>query len=348
MRKKNIVTLCLFLVIAVPRLYCAEKVDLPSPIELAQKSVVNIKTDKHYVLRPNRKRNDFLTAFSRDFFEYRTHQARTINFRKEGSGVFIDDAGLIITNAHVVEGSDKIQVVDHLEDTYKAELISVLNKVDLALLKVNYHKKVPVVSFAKASDLTVGQDVYALGAPFGLKNTVTKGVLSNLDRKIVSGQEVLFERMIQTDAAINPGNSGGPLVDSDGNMLGLLTAKYRAGQGLGFALPIDMIENLIPHLKAVQDRTALLKDIWVKYGVFIEEAIDEYKKKWILIYDVDKRSKAYKAGIRKGDRLLRINQFDVRDLEDLLKADKTIKHGERIFLHILRAEKQFFTYLEID
>jgi serine protease Do len=169
-----------------------------------------------------------------------------------GTGVVIDPRGYIITNYHVVEGVSKIQVTTHENKTYVAKLISHDAKTDLAILKIPEEAELPVIKIGTSSDIQPGEDAIAVGNPFGYGNTVTRGIISALHRTVPVGDDQQYEDVIQTDASINPGNSGGPLLNIDGDMIGINVAVRVGAQGIAFAIPIDEALDVAARLMSVE------------------------------------------------------------------------------------------------
>src|SRR6185369_5769617 len=172
--------------------------------------------------------------------------------RGTGSGFIWDDAGHIVTNFHVIQGGDAARVTLADQSTWDAKLVGTAPEKDLAVLKIEAPRdRLRPIPIGTASDLQVGQHVFAIGNPFGLDHTLTTGVISALGREIESAARTPIRDVIQTDAAINPGNSGGPLLDSSGRLIGVNTAIYSpsgSSAGIGFAIPVDVVNRVVPDL----------------------------------------------------------------------------------------------------
>jgi len=172
--------------------------------------------------------------------------------RGMGSGVVLDKKGHIVTNAHVVEGAKEIEVTLFDGSAWKAHLVGSMPERDLAIIRIEAPpEKLRPVEMGDSRSLQVGQTVYAIGNPFGFQYTLTKGVISSLDRSLVTPQGAKLEGLIQTDAAINPGNSGGPLLDGEGQLIGINTAIMSpsgGSSGVGFAIPVAALEKHLPSL----------------------------------------------------------------------------------------------------
>ena len=171
-----------------------------------------------------------------------------------GSGFIWDEAGHVVTNYHVIEGASQAEVRLNDGRTYDAGLVGASPMHDLAVLRINVPiDRPPAVPLGSSGDLRVGQKVFAIGNPFGLDYTLTSGLVSALDRSLSEGSGIAIRHLIQTDAAINPGNSGGPLLDSAGRLIGINTAIYSpsgASVGIGFAVPVDTVNRVVPQLIA--------------------------------------------------------------------------------------------------
>jgi len=172
--------------------------------------------------------------------------------RGTGSGFIWDEAGHVVTNFHVIQGASEATVKLADGSDHKASLVGVSPAHDIAVLKIGAGRRLPAaVPLGTSHDLRVGQSVYAIGNPFGLDWTLTKGIISALDRSLMGDTGLSIEHLIQTDAAINPGNSGGPLLDSAGRLIGINTAIYSpsgASAGIGFAVPVDTVNRVVPHI----------------------------------------------------------------------------------------------------
>ncbi len=252
-----------------------------------------------------------------------------------GTGFIIDKAGYIITNNHVVENADSIKVVLKDERELKGEIVGRDPQTDLALIKVEAAGELPVVPLGSSSDLKVGEWVVAIGNPFGLENTVTAGIVSAKGRVIGSGP------YIQTDASINPGNSGGPLLNLGGEVVGVNTAILAQGQGIGFAIPIDMVKNVVAQLKgngevtrgwlgvSVQD---LKGDLAKYYGV--------EDKGGVLVAEVVAGDPADKAGIKAKDVITQVNGEKVATSRELTGRTATLGVGETARITLVRDGKE--------
>ena len=260
-----------------------------------------------------------------------------------GSGVIVSSSGYILTNNHVVEGADEIEVV--LNDTRKtkAKVIGTDPDTDLAILKIDLDK-LPVIVLGNSDQLQVGDPVLAIGNPFGVGQTVTGGIVSALGRNQLGINT--FENFIQTDAAINPGNSGGALVDGNGNLLGINTAIYsRSGgsMGIGFAIPVSTAKQVLEGIVAEGQVTRGW--IGVEPQELSAELVEAFKLKpeaakagGVIITGVLQNGPAAQSGIRPGDVILAVNGQPVGNVSQLLTAVAALKPGTSAPLKVLRSD----------
>jgi len=253
-------------------------------------------------------------SFLEDFFGVPEQRRRVTGL---GSGVIIDAAGTIVTNEHVIRGASAIHVV--LEDgrTLEAEVLGSDSGNDLAVLKVSAKSPLPIAKLGTSSDLMIGETVVAIGSPFGLSKTVTAGVVSAVGRTFRAEDGRVYNDFVQTDAAINPGNSGGPLLNVDGEIIGINTAIFASAQGIGFAIPADKVRRIVDELT----RFGKVRPAWV--GV---EALDlppqiAAQLGWdrsygALVAAVEPGSPAEQAGVQRGDVLAEMGGSRISDAED--------------------------------
>jgi serine protease Do len=254
-----------------------------------------------------------------------------------GSGFIISSDGYIVTNNHVVKDADEIKVKLSNEKEYDAKVIGKDSKTDLALIKIDA-KNLYFLEIGNSSQLEVGAWVVAIGSPFGLEQTVTAGIVSAKGRVLGAGP---YDDFIQTDASINPGNSGGPLLNLDGNVVGINTAIIRSGQGIGFAIPSDLASPIINQLKSSGE----VSRGWLGVSMqnITKEIADYYKieeGKGVLVADVFKGHPADKAGILPGDIILEINKQTIHSAKDLSSAIAGFGSGKKIKVTITWKGKQ--------
>ena len=213
----------------------------------------------------------FFESFFKDFFE--PGFERRYKRSSLGSGVIIDgNRGFILTNTHVIAKTGTITVVLKDEREFEAQIVGADPDSDLALLRIASKDPLPAIEMGESNELMIGETVIAIGNPFGFSNTVTTGVISALNRSVRTEKQV-FQNFIQTDASINPGNSGGPLLNINGELIGINTAIYAKAQGIGFAIPIDKAKRIVSDL--------------IRYGEVIQAWIG------VTVQNIDKRLATY-------------------------------------------------------
>jgi len=236
------------------------------------------------------------TAYQRNFF------LEVAPSRAFGSGLIISEEGRILTNNHVIQDSNKIEVTLSDQTRYKANLLFSDRFNDLALLEIKPKKKLPILRLGDSDQIQVGQKVLAIGNPFGfLEGTLTVGIVSSLGRSIRSENDLELEGLIQTDAAINPGNSGGPLLDSQGNVLGINTAilGQNGNIGIGFAMPINRAKAMLEDFQTGRKPPTLGVKVVYIAGDYAD-ALELPTQGGLLVQTVDRGSPADRAGIHAG------------------------------------------------
>jgi Do/DeqQ family serine protease len=262
-----------------------------------------------------------------------------------GSGVIISEDGYIITNRHVINNSEEIEVVLNDKRTYNAEILGEDSNSDLALLKID-ERKLPFLKFDNSNNLRVGEWVLAVGNPYNLNSTVTAGIISAKSRKINILNNGGIESFIQTDAAINSGNSGGALVNTYGNLIGINTAiqsKTGSFSGYGFAIPSNMAEKIINDLKIYGEvRRAYIGIHIADINMQVQKELKLSGLKGVLISKVLENSAAELAGIKDLDVILEINGIKVNSTSELHELIIQFNPGDKINCTIQR-EKQIET-----
>ena len=256
--------------------------------------------------------------------------------RAAGSGVIVDARGYVLTNSHVVENAAEIEVRLSDDRKFKATLVGRDGRTDLAVLKVeNPGGSLPVATLGDSDKLRVGQWAIAIGNPFGLDRTVTAGIISATGRTRVG--VATYEAFIQTDASINPGNSGGALLNLDGRVIGINTAIVSSGQGIGFAIPINMARDIMTQLIA---RGRVVRG-WL--GVVIQELTPELAAGFgvkedagVLVAEVMKDGPADGAGVKAGDIIVEFGGAPIKDVADLQKRVAAVEPGRPTPLAVLR------------
>ena len=257
-----------------------------------------------------------------------------------GSGFIYKNTGLIVTNFHVIENADEIEIVLHNEKKYKANIVGTDKRTDVALLKINSDEKLKSLNIGKSENLKIGQWVVAIGNPLGLGTTVTTGIISAKGRYVDGlGTYVDF---IQTDAALNKGNSGGPLFDLNGNVIGVNTAIAARGQGIGFAIPIDTVVDIVEQLRI----NGKVERGWL--GVVIQsispEIAESLKLKntdGALVSEILEGSPALKSGLKRRDIIISVDGKKIKKMEELPRIIGSLKPKTKVILSVLRDGKKF-------
>lgn len=264
-----------------------------------------------------------------------------------GTGFIIREDGLIVTNNHVVENADivEVQLTENSEKVYKAEVIGRDSRTDIALIKIKPDTKLTVAAMGSSSDAQVGEWVAAFGNPFGHGHTMTKGIISSIGRSI---SEINKFPLIQTDASINPGNSGGPLVNSKGFVIGVNSAIDARAQGIGFAIPIDEVKKIIPTLEKGGQLSKGYIGIQpgdLDYRAALAMGMDEFRGGAILGLG---NGPAKKAGMKVYDIIQEINGKKIRDAQDLMNTIADLEPGKKAKFKVLRNEKNLDFDVKVD
>ncbi|MCP3773480.1 trypsin-like peptidase domain-containing protein [Paenibacillus sp. MZ04-78.2] len=269
-----------------------------------------------------------------------------------GTGFIFEKTGYILTNEHVIDGADEIWVkinTNGSEKSYKAQLLGNSYDLDLAALKIEPEngENFPMLPIGNADSMNVGDWVVAIGNPYGFDHTVTVGVLSAKERPIdirdKNGTRQ-YKHLLQTDASINPGNSGGPLLNLNGEVIGINTAINAQAQGIGFAIPTSTISAVLDNLK---NNVKIPKEPLPYIGV----ALQDIDKDWIselklentegaIVAEVERKSPAFKAGIRPYDVITDVNGAKTKTKEEVIAAIKKLKAGDKVTLGIMRDGKK--------
>jgi serine protease Do len=267
--------------------------------------------------------------------------------RTLGSGFIISKDGYILTNNHVVEGADKIEITLLQPDNakkrankFQAKIVGRDPSTDVALLKISTGFDLPFAYLGDSTKMKKGDWVMAFGNPFGLDHSVSVGIISALGREISPGDNRRFDDFMQTDAAINFGNSGGPLVNLKGEVVGINTAITAQGSGIGFAVPINIAKEIVPQLK---DNGQVARGY---LGVMIQDVTEEIREamglkeaRGVLVNDVVPGGPAAKSALQRGDVILKVGDLEVNDTRALQKSVANVKPGVSVSLDIIRDKK---------
>lgn len=310
--------------------------------ERVRPAVVNIGTVQH-----SRGRNPFsFTPFEGDpnfkeFFEHFFGQGsgpREFKRPSLGSGVIIDKKGYILTNFHVIKGADEITVRLASKKEFKGKVVGTDIKTDLAVIRIEPDGDLTVAPLGNSDALKVGQFAIAIGNPFGLDQTVTVGVISATGRADVG--IATYENFIQTDASINPGNSGGPLLSLNGEVIGINTAIVAAAQGIGFAIPINMVKRISSQLI---ERGKVVRG-WL--GLSVQPVTPELARSLgvsgtggAVVGQISPESPAAEAGIQQGDLILKFEGAPLEDYHHFQRLTAEAEVGKTVRLHILRKKR---------
>ncbi len=316
---------------------------ITNAVNIIEQTVVSVNVLKTQTY----KRNPFLDDFFSDFFGgSQQRQVQSI-----GSGVVFTEEGFILTNAHVVEGATKIKVVFNNGKEMDARLVGIDSVHDIAIIKCN-GKDFSYAKLGTSSDLIIGEWVIAVGNPYGFlmkdsKPSVSVGVISAINRNFMQKQDnKVYKGMIQTDAAINPGNSGGPLVNINGEVIGLnsfILSDTGGSIGIGFAIPIDRVKKISEELI----QFGRIKEAYFGFKIqdltpMIASYLNLDNLNGVIVSAIDNKGPAGKAGLTKGDIIIEINSNSVKNSGDAELAVSDISPGEQIKMKIIRGSKQYF------
>jgi serine protease Do len=307
-------------------------------VERAVPAVVNIRTVARFPSRgdaPLRRDEQDLQDYLTDMLE------ENGSFRENslGSGVIIAEDGLIVTNEHVVRGADDIIVRLADRSEYRARIIGADPRTDIALLRIQPTRRLPVAVLGDSDRLKVGQWAIAVGNPFGLESTVTVGVISAMGRTELGGD--VGDAFIQTDASINPGNSGGPLLNTQGEVIGINTAMVSTGQGIGFAIPIKQVMAIEKELI----RSGAIRRGWLGVGIQqltaeLAESFGVKGEKGVVVNRVFPGSPAEESGLRGGDIVIGLEGKPVTGVTEFQRQVSSLAPGSTVSLEILRRGKR--------
>jgi serine protease Do len=274
----------------------ARNTPLVRAVQRAQAAVVNIHSER--------------TSRDRDGI-FEGAPGRKVNGM--GTGILVDERGYIVTNQHVIAGVDSLRVTLADGSTFTADIISYDIKHDLALIKIESSRRLPVIPLGTSSDLRLGETVVAVGNPFGYEHSVTSGIISSLSRDVEVNEHQQYKNLLQTDASINPGNSGGPLLNLDGEVVGITVAIRAGAQRIGFAIPIDDARLYLARLLSV-------KQLNNTYHGLISHDVKTPEQRKLVVDAAEPNSPAAAAGFQPGDVVTQVGQVPIQDQADLERA----------------------------
>jgi len=325
-------------------------------VDNSQAAVVKIETYSRRAVSTNPFYNDpfFRFFFGDDYSQPRRDQSGRLYKTGEGSGFIFDSEGYILTNQHVVDGADEIRVfVEGYENYFVAKKLGESYDLDLAALKIDGSAPFAYLRLGDADAMKVGDWVIAIGNPYGFDHTVTVGVLSAKGRPITIRDGVntrKYENLLQTDASINPGNSGGPLLNLNGEVIGINTAVSSQAQGIGFAIPTSTISGVLDNLK---NDKPIPKEPSPYIGVYLADLDDTWKEELgykgdgVLVTQVEVDGPAHRAGIRAGDIITEVAGSKIKSSQDVIDAVRKQDVGQRITLKVVRQGKTYETIVTV-
>ena len=285
---------------------------LVKAVALAKSSVVNIHSEK------TAPRKD--TVFS-------TGRNRRVSGM--GTGIIVDERGYIVTNFHVVHEVDSLRVTLSDGSTYAARVVSFDREKDLAIIRINASRDLPVMNIGRSNDVMLAETVFAVGNAFGYEHTVTSGIVSALSRDVEVNEDQSYDDLIQTDASINPGNSGGPLLNLDGEVVGINVAIRAGAQRIGFAIPIDAARRTIAKLLSIERLGG------VTHGLLSEDVKDDEGFR-MVVKGTRPGSPAAHAAFVPGDVILTAGHVDISDGADFERALLGLRAGQAVEISFLR------------
>ena len=296
----------------------ARKTPVVKAVARVQASVVNISSEKK--------------AGSSSRWPFSAEESQRPRVNGMGTGVIIDGRGYILTNQHVV---DKVNTIEaHLADgsSHLARVVQQDREMDLALIKIEAGHPLTAVPIGSSGDLMVGETVITIGNAFGYENTVSVGIISALKRNVTLSDEQVYRNLIQTDACINPGNSGGPLINIEGELIGINVATRSGAQGIGFALPIDDVKRVAVEMLS----TRSLAGTW--HGLVSGE-VGQGDERKVVLHDVQAGSPAAEAGFLPGDHIVKVGEVAVTSPLDVERGLLDARPGQPTRVAIVRGGK---------
>lgn len=304
----------------------------PAVVNLSTTSVVSNTSGNGFVFQSPFGENDPFGEFFNKFFQQLPNQQFTQ--QGLGSGFIVSEDGYVVTNNHVVDRARDIEVILEGGEKYKAEVVGKDPRTDIAVLKINPKRKLQAVRFGNSDKIEIGDWVIAIGNPFGLGHTVTAGIVSAKGRSLGMGN---YDDFIQTDAPINPGNSGGPLFNLDGEVVGVDSAIVAGGQGIGFAIPANMVSHVVDQIRTNGEAVHGWLGVMIQpITPEIAEGMKISEPKGALVADVSPGGPADKAGIKRGDVIVSLNGQTIDSVSELTNTVGVLQPGTKEKLKVLR------------
>ena len=314
-------------------------VNIAKTVKEVSPAIVNIETE--VVESGSTNGNPYFNdPFFREFFGNHYNNSPQVS-KGLGSGFITDKSGLILTNEHVIHGASKISVkIEGYANPVPAQVVGSDPDLDLAVIRVKVNKELPTLKLGDSNSINAGDWAVAIGNPYGLDHTVTVGVISAKGRGPVTIGDRQFKNLLQTDAAINPGNSGGPLMNVNGEVIGINTAVSAQAQGIGFAIPINTAKNVLSDLI---NKGKVVRPYMGVYLQPLDKQLSDYlntpNTDGALVADIISGGPAAKAGLQKGDVIIKVNGEKTKTPEDLTGVVKKSKVGAKLVLEIYREGK---------
>ena len=295
----------------------SRRTPLVEAIERAMPAVVSITSEKR--------------ASSNSRWPFSAEENRRPRVSGMGTGVILDGRGFILTNQHVVNAVDDLRVYLADGSSLAGRVLQEDRTMDLALVKVDAGRILPAIAIGSSEDLMIGETVITIGNAYGYENTTSTGIISALGRNVTLADDQVYRNLIQTDAGINPGNSGGPLINIEGELIGINVATRAGAQGIGFALPIDEVKGV------AADMISTRRIVGAYHGLVAAERVLKGVRR-VIVATVDAGSPAEAAGVKPGDRIVRVNDLEVGNPIDLERGLLDAADGRPASLMIERGE----------